>query len=256
MSGAGSEDPRTAFLCRQLADYIEILGNARFNGFRPFDLDGDALLEGLPKLRRLAALLCESGRERGLPIGARIVDRGTGVRLGFGDPTLVGALGIELQDDQVNFLYTLGEPVDLGPKADESGMDRVLDESEGGLFNLLDGLELKSSEPIQVRVDRMLRSGGRTAVDRPVYEAELDPASFAEVLDELRTQHPLPEQRVEQGRFGVLTLSRCLTGDEALSSRETVLEAALEAFSDYVAIARRLTRRFDEPAPAADGAEV
>lgn len=233
-------DPRTAFLCRQFVDYLELLGQAPFDGFKPYDLDGDALLGSLPKLMSFSEVLIAAGQSAGIPLGPKVAPSGSGIRIGFGDPSLVGALGVELNDDSVSFLYTIGEQLDGQALAGAEGADKMLDSCQNGLVNpLADIGEITAGQ--SVRVDRLVWNNGHPAHDRPVYTDDFKPEEFSEVLEELSGQHPPAERRQSQGRSGVLTISRSLEGPAAMVGKEAILEAGLNAFREYLKIARAVS---------------
>lgn len=232
--------PRTSFLCRQLFEYLECLGHAPFESFKPFDLDGDALLDTLPKLRRFAKKLIASAQEAGLPIGLAVSKRGTGLRLSFSDTSWVGVPGIELNDDQIAFTYTVGEAVAGSILAGAEGCDKLLANTENGLVNPLTDWS-PESEGLHVTVDRLVRDGQRWTIDRTLFESEFVAADLGDALDALVNQHPSPELRASQGRSGVITWSKALKGEEALVPSAELLAEALKNFKDFAHLARSLS---------------
>lgn len=232
--------PRTAFLCRQLFEYLECLGHAPFESLKPFDLDGDALLDTLPKLQRLATKLIAAAQDAGLPIGLSVTERGTGLRLNFSDPSWVGVPGMELNDDQIAFTYTVGDEVEGRNLAGAEGSDKLLANTENGLMNPLKEWTPESSD-LQVRVDRLVKNGARWTIDRTLFESEFVPADLGDSLDALVNQHPAPELRVAQGRSGMIVWSKVLKGEEALVPGDELLAEALKNFKDFATLARSLS---------------
>lgn len=247
-----SEHGQTAFLCRQLFEYLEILGQAPFESFKPFDLDGDSLLDSLPKLSRFAELVAESARDQGIPLSYKIINRGSSVRIPFGDPSLLGAVGFELQDDALSFIFTLGEDLPDAPKAGSEAADQALAGNHGGLVNPLQEWQPEGSG-YKVGIDRWVFKNNQWNFDLRVYEADFDAAAFSEVLDELVTQHPKSALRQAQGRSGVLIVSQTLRSEAVLIPSDELKAQALTAFKDYAAMARRLPGLATAETPQAEG---
>jgi hypothetical protein len=234
------ECPRTAFLCRQLFEYLELLGHAPFESFKPFDLDGDALLDSLPKLHRLATAVIDAAQNAGFPLGISVTEKGTGLRMSFSDSSWVGVPGIVLNDGEFSFVYVVGEPLDGQPLAGAAGADKVLANTENGLLNPLAGWQAQMTDT-KIRVDRLVRDGSRMTIDRTLYDADFNSEEFSEVLDLLTNQHPAPEVQQQQGRSGALIWSRTFSGQAALIDRQELINEALGTFKDFAAIARQLS---------------
>jgi hypothetical protein len=237
------DDPRTSFLCHQLVDYLELLGLADFSGFKPYDLDGDGLLDALPKLKNFTASVLSSARESGLDVALEQSQQACAMRVEFSDSSLPGSLAIELGADSLSFQYTVGHPLGSAELSGEAGVDRVLAScGEQGLDNPLAGLALSHADHT-VKVERRERTQERSCVDRSVFEDAFEPDAFLEVIDALSTQHPAADRRAEQGRSGLLTISRTLHGADVYSEVDAVLEQARTSLADYCSVARR----FAEP---------
>lgn len=239
---AESSEPKTSFLCRQLFEYLEILGQAPFESFKPFDLDGDSLLGTLPKAARFVAELASKAAAAGLPIGREAQVQGTSLRLPLTNPAILGSIGIELASDELALTWSVGEPLTGYPNAGPDGADMVLACTDGGLINPLAELKL-SGAGYSARIDRFARNPRGLAQDRTVYDAALQLSEFSEVLDELVTQHPRADVRMAQGRCGVLSIRRSFKGEAATVDGAQLIEQALISLKDFLAIAQALSTK-------------
>lgn len=235
-------DPQTAFLTRQLLDYLEILGQSPFSGFKPYDLDGDALHGTLPKLRRFVGQVRDRAFENGIGLASKPVTRGTGVTLAFADPGKLGAISFELGDDSISFNYSIGAAVEgvrlAGPEGADALLGTLGDEPSD---NPLAGVEIATEEGWTVSVQRLARNEqGGFSWDNTVFEDELKPGDFLEVLEEFRAQHPSPDIRAAQGRSGLLVISRCLMGEELLTGAKGIVGEAIKAVGLFDKVARSL----------------
>jgi hypothetical protein len=237
---SSDECPRTSFLCRQLFEYLELLGHAPFESFKPYDLDGDALLDSIPKLHRFVSKIIKDGQAAGLPLGTKVMQKGTGLRLSFSDSSWVGAPGVELNDDSVSFVYVVGEDLEGCALAGPAGADKILEHTNGGILNPLADWSAQAPDT-KVRVDRLVQDGQRLTIDRTLFDGEFKSDELGEVIDVLMTQHPAADIRAQQGRSGVIAWSRTLSGEAALIGREELLGEALKSFKDFAVIARRLS---------------
>ncbi|RMG16301.1 MAG: hypothetical protein D6731_06440 [Planctomycetota bacterium] len=233
-------DPRTAFLCSQLCDYLDLLGLAPFDGFRPYDFDRDSLGQALPKFRRYAAAVQARANEAGLPVGD-LEPTPTGARLAITDPHALGEVRLELLGEGVRVDLVLGAE----GRAD---VDALLVRAEGGA-NPLEGAE---GDGLSVRVERLRGDGptGPAAIELEVRSGALDPAAFGEVLAELRRHHPAAEAAWGADgayRRASLAVGALLETETALGAGDEVVGAAAKTLERLVGLARKLG---GAPAPA------
>jgi len=240
---AGDADVRTAFLCGQLVDYLDLLGLAPFHGFRPYDFDPDAAQEALGKFYRFAEAVHDRATAAGLPLGD-LRPSPTGARIGLADAALPGELCLDLLEAGVRIEHRSGD-TPTGRLAGRASVDRILAGSEGGAKNPLEGVTPGAG--LHVRVDRLKApsSDGPAHVERETLREELDPAGFALVLEELRRQHPPAEQSRDMAggyRRGALSIGRTIDRHEAVGSGdgEPVLEQTVAALGELVKLARQL----------------
>ena len=192
---AEDSDPRTAFLCGQLTDYLDLLGLGPFRGFRPYDFDMDAAQAVLPKFFKFAQSIQRRAGELGLPIADPRISP-TGARLDLSG--LPGEVSLALTKAGLRVELQLGTSQGAA-KSDLPGrlaVDHVLDQSQDGAENPLAELEAGG---LRVRVERLrVEQAGAldeaAFVERVTYDDDLEPSEFGEVLSELRRQHP-PESQ-------------------------------------------------------------
>lgn len=240
----GHDDVRTAFLCGQLVDYLDLLGLAKFSQFRPYDFDLDAAQEVLPKFLRFAERVHSAGGERGLPLGlVRMSPTGARIELSG----LPGELALDIREAGIRVEHTCGDSAgpDLPGRA---SVDAILAANTGDA-NPLAGQTL---EGLTVRVER-LRSqtaDGEVFVEREIVNTPLDPAEFGYALAELRRQHPPAESaRDAAGHFrrGKLCLGRVLPMETAFGDGEALVGQVLDVVAVLVKAARQLIP-IEEPA--------
>lgn len=233
-------DTLTAFLCRQLHDYLDVLGLVGFEGFKPYDFDPDAAQEALPKFFAFARAVRDRAAAAGLPLG-EVRPSPTGARVGFADGNLPGELALDLLEGGVRVEARVGD-APAGRFAGRAGVDAVLSLSDDGAKNPLEGLEPLD---LAVRVHRLSAESadGAAFPDLETFNGPLDPAAFGEVLAELRRQHPAAAHgRDAAGHFrrGVLSLGRTLERDDLLGQGDQALERAAAALADASQVVRRL----------------
>lgn len=238
-------DTLTAFLCRQLHDYLDVLGLVGFEGFKPYDFDPDAAQEALPKFFAFARAVRDRAVEAGLPLGD-VRPSPTGARVAFADGNLPGELSLDLLDRGVRVEARVGDSP-VGRFAGRAAVDAVLSVAEDGARNPLEGHE---AADLAVRVLRLSADSldGEAFPDLETFKGALEPATFGEVLAELRRQHPSADHgRDAAGHYrrGVLSIGRTIDRDDLLGAGERALERVSAAMSDATRVVRRLA-----PAPA------
>lgn len=229
-------DVRTAFLCRQLHDYFDLLGLAPFGGFKPYDFDLDTIREALPKFQRFAAALRNQATEQGLPLGPPRPSP-TGVRVAFSEEAYAGELALDLLEQGVRVELRCGD----GPGA-RGAVDRLLETTHDGETNPLAGQDLGG---LYVRLERLRSSDadGETFVELETLKEELNADEFGFVLSELRRNHPPAEAGkgiAGYYRRGTLSLGRIIERDAAIGGDSGVLDACLAAVASVVRAARAL----------------
>jgi hypothetical protein len=234
----GDEDPRTRFLVGQLFDYLDLLGFAPFEGFKPYDFDGDTLTDSLPKFRRFVEEVRKAALAAGAPLAAS-VPTPTGTRIGFSNPDLLGEARVELLESGVRIAWRLGEAA-TGRFAGPAGVDAVLATSESSHRNSLAGIKLASGTgELVARVDRLVASPAGPVVDAETYRHAFSPDLFPDVLQELRLQHPAGDQG-RTPRRGALQIERTIPRDAALDGRDAVIADAAKMLTDVARIAERV----------------
>jgi hypothetical protein len=240
-------DPVTAFLCRQLHDYLDLLGLASFEGFRPYDFDPDAAQEAIPKFFGFVRAVREKGNEAGVGLGeARPAP--TGGRLTFADMALPGELRLDLTKDGVRVELRIGDAPG-GRFPGRTAVDALLAQTKDGERNPLAALD--KAAVLNVRVERLSAAGpdGEAWPALQTYSAPLDPGAFGEVLAELRRQHPIPGARPDatgHWRRGALSIGRDLPRAALVDQGPAAVDEVLRAVGELVKVARALA-----PAPAA-----
>ncbi|MCO5171940.1 MAG: hypothetical protein M9894_37040 [Planctomycetes bacterium] len=232
-------DALTAFLCRQLHDYLDVLGLVGFEGFKPYDFDVDAAQEALPKFFSFAGAARARAQEGGLPLG-EVRPSPTGARIAFADGNVPGELSLDLLDKGVRVELRAGD-APAGRFAGAAAVDALLAASEDGAKNPLAGLELKD---LHARVHRLSADSpdGEAFPDLETFHGPVEAEAFGEVLAELRRQHPADHGRDAAGHYrrGVLSVGRVVERDELLGAGERALERVGAAIADVVKVARRL----------------
>ncbi|MGE0710196.1 MAG: hypothetical protein AB7N76_07645 [Planctomycetota bacterium] len=228
----GHPDTRTAFLCGQLADYLDLLGLGPFLGFRPYDFDMDAAQAVLPKFLKFAGLVQSMAQERGLPLGPAHVSP-TGARLDL--TALPGEISLDLHKDGLRVELRCGDG--LGDLPGREAVDRILQASA----NPLADEDLR--EGLSVRVERLRIDGAQLFVERATHEGPLEPTEFGEVLAELRRQHPARDEARDAAghlRQGRLSIGRLIPHEQAAGEAAALEEQVLDTLATLVRIARRL----------------
>jgi hypothetical protein len=233
-------DALTAFLCRQLHDYLDVLGLVGFEGFKPYDFDPDAAQEALPKFFSFARAVRARALEAGHPL-ADVRPSPTGARVAFADASLPGELALDLLDRGVRVELRAGDSP-AGRLAGRAAVDVVLAGAQDGARNPLADLDVSG---LSARVHRLsaAHADGEAFPDLETLHVPLEPALFGEVLAELRRQHPDNEHaRDATGHYrrGVLSVGRVLERDDLLGAGERALEKTVAAVVDAVKVARRL----------------
>lgn len=242
-------DPVTAFLCRQLHDYLDLLGLAAFDGFRPYDFDPDAAQEAIPKFFGFVRAVREKGNEAGVGLGeARPAP--TGGRLTFADMALPGELRLDLTKDGVRVALRVGDAPG-GRFPGRTAVDSLLAHTKDGERNPLAG---GAPAGLYACVERLSAAGpdGEAWPDLETHSAPLDPAAFGEVLAELRRQHPVPGARPDatgHWRRGALSIGRDLPRAALVDQGAAAVDEVLRVVSELLKVARALAPA--APAPAA-----
>lgn len=233
------DDPRTAFLCGQLVDYLDLLGLATFKGFRPYDFDLEAAQEALPKFFKFAERIHAVATERGLPLGDVRMSP-TGARIDL--QSLPGELALDIREAGLRVELALGDTfgVDLPGRA---AVDAVLAAHTAEDANPLAGMELPA---LTARVDRLqARSadGLEAFPERTIMTQALDAAEFHHVLGELRRQHPSVDAAKDATghyRRGKLAIGYLVPKAEAIGDGAALIEGILGKATHLVHIARAL----------------
>jgi len=234
------DDPRTAFLCGQACDYLDLLGLNQFRGFRPYDFDPDAAHEARTKFLRFAEALHTACRDAGMPL-AELGASSIGARFGFADAGTPGEIAVDLLATGVRIAYRVGD-ARQGRFPGRQGVDEVLrlaGEAEGALLEA-------APEGLTVRVERLHSetAEGAPVVDRETFRDALSPESLTFALEELKLQHPEDARDVSGGyRSGALSVGLLIPRREAVGdgSGEAVLARAQQAVGDALSVARALT---------------
>jgi hypothetical protein len=229
-------DARTAFLCRQLFDYIDLLGFATFEGFKPYDFDGDALVDSLKKLRSFVEEVRKALAASGSPFGTA-APTPQGSRIAFANPACLGEARIDLATDGIRVGWRVGDSPS-GRAPGQAGVDALLALTDDGRRNKAAGLELVS-RGLRVRVERLVPGPIGLTVENETYAHDFTPGDLGEALHELRLQHP-SGAGARTARFGALAVE-CLVGrDEACGGRDAVVSAAARILLDVGRLAERL----------------
>jgi hypothetical protein len=239
----GDDDPRTAFLCSQLCDYLDLLGLSAFTGFRPYDFDSDTAQEALPKFQKFVAQLKTKAGDAGLGLG-ETYQSPTGVRIAFSDPELLGELRVDLLEAGIRVEHRVGDATS-GRHPGREALDTILarSKSEEGELNPLSGADL---DTLQVRIER-LRSDqptGPAFVELETLKSELEADAFDFVLSELRRQHP--ESAAAKGvsghyRRAALSIGRMISREDLLGDGAAATDLCLGALKAIMAAAHSLT---------------
>jgi hypothetical protein len=237
------EDGVTSFLARQMVDYLDALGLAPFEGFKPYDFDFDAFTQALPKLRLFADAARAEAVAQGVALAGSSRPSTFGARVGFGDPSLVGELRFDLLEGGLTIGWRLGT-AEEGRFPGSLAADRVLAATQGGIVNPLAGLDL-AGERWFVRVDRLAGDEG-DASESKTLDAPFDAATFGEALDALRVQHPESATPRGRRRRGALSVEWRLSTDDAIAARDAVVKEAARAIVDLERVARRVSARAAE----------
>jgi hypothetical protein len=237
------EDTRTAFLCGQFHDYLDLLGLASFTGFKPYDFDPDTAQEALAKFSRFAQAVHGAAQGRGLPLGNPRLSP-TGARLPFSDAALPGELCLDLLEAGVRVELRLGD-APAGRLAGREAVDRLLDSSADGERNPLEGHD--SADGLYVRIERLRADAldGAAFVERETLHQDLDAAEFGYVLSELRAQHPPAERSRDMSghyRRATLSLGCLIDRHDAVGSGDgaPVIEQVVSTLTSLSKIARAL----------------
>ena len=223
----GHKDPRTAFLCGQVFDYIDLLGFAPFEGFKPYDFDGDTIPDALPKFRRFVGDVRTAATQGGAPLG-ELHSTPNGARIAFANPRFPGEVRLDLGTDGVRVAWFV---------ADKEA-ERLLLATDDGAKNPWAGVKLGSSGLV-LRVERLVEGDQGLVAEAETYTSDLDPARFPEALHELRRQNPR-EQEGREVRHGALEVFGTLARDAALDGRDAVIGAATKLVLDAVTLAERV----------------
>ncbi len=241
------EDPRTAFLCAQLHDYLDLLGLAPFNGFKPYDMDLDTRHEALAKFFKFVQAVREEALGQGLPLGEPSATTG-GARLPFGADDLPGELRLELMTTGIRAELVLGDS-SQGQRPGRASLDWLLERTENGKLNPLarpKDAKQQSTDGLHVRLERLRQDRGHPEpfVERELFCQPLQPDGFDEVLAELALQHPpLERARGAAGEYraGRLAIGQDIPRSEALSPARSLLDLTVEAVVRLTRLARALT---------------
>lgn len=232
------EDPRTRFLVGQLFDYLDLMGFAPFEGFKPYDFDGDTLTDSLPKFRRFV----DEARKAALALGAPLAETlptPTGARIEFSNPGLLGEARLDLLAEGVRVAWRVGD-APMGRLAGSTGTDALLETCEASHKNPLLGIKLATGTGhLVARVERLVASPQGPVVDAQTYEHAFSPEDFPDVLQALRLQHPSGDQG-RTPRRGALQIEKVIPRDECLAGREAVLAEAAKILSDVARIGERV----------------
>jgi hypothetical protein len=232
------EDPRTRFLAGQLFDYLDLLGLAPFDGFRPYDFDGDALAElELPKFQRFV----DEARKVALPSGALLGERAptaTGARIGFSNPSFFGEARLDLLDKGIRIAWSVGEAL-AGRFPSSLGVDTLLASYEATKKNPVAGLDLATRD-FAIRVERLVPSPAGLVVDAETYRHAFEPDAFPGALEELRRQHPAGDPG-RTPRRGALHVERTISREDALTGRDAVVAEAAKALVEVSRLAERVS---------------
>lgn len=242
-------DALTAFLCRQLHDYLDVLGLVGFEGFKPYDFDPDAAQESLPKFFSFARAARARAVEAGHPLG-EVRPSPTGARIAFADAGLPGELALDLLEQGVRVELRAGDSL-VGRLAGRAAVDAVLSATQDGGKNPLADLDVVG---LHARVHRMSAESpdGEAFPDLETLHTPLEPSTFGEVLAELRRQHPQADHARDAAghyRRGVLSVGRLLDRDDLLGAGERALEKTVAALGDALKVASRLAAT-SAPSPA------
>ncbi len=249
------EDPRTSFLCAQLHDYLDLLGLAPFNGFKPYDMDVDTMHEALPKFLKFVQAVREEGIGQGLPLGMPRTTS-TGARVPFSADDLLGELRLDLRESGIRVELSLGDAPE-GSAPGRAAIDSLLERSADGQLNPLAG---QQGDGLRVRLERLRqeRGGGELFFDREIADVPFDPDSFGEVLADLRLQHPpLARARGAAGEYrqARLAIGADIARSEALSPARSLVDLTTEAVVRLTKLARVLVNGLESGASAPAGTE-
>ncbi len=240
----GDLDPLTAFLCRQLHDYLDVLGLAGFGGFKPYDFDPDAAHEALPKFLAFAHAARAAAVEAGVPLG-EVRPSPTGARIAWADEDLPGELRLDLLEAGLRIEHRAGD-APAGRHAGRRAVDAILARPEDE--NPLAGLSDADAGGLRLRVERLTASapGGEAFPDLVVLDEALAPAEFGLALEELRRQHPPAERARDLAghtRQGALSIGRLVARDDLLGAAEAATAPVVAACHDLLRVARALAPR-------------
>lgn len=220
-------DPRTSFLCRQLFDYIDLLGFAPFEGFKPYDFDADTFPDALPKFRRFVDDVKKAATHDGAPLG-ELHSTPTGARVAFANARFPGELRFDLT----------GEGIRVGWSVVAGEAERLLQATDDGKKNPFAAVKL-ATKGMKVRVERLIEGEHGLAIDTETYSADLDPAHFTDALHELRLQNPAKQQGREVRR-GSLEVVALVARDDALEGHDAVVTTATRVVFDLLRLVERL----------------
>lgn len=186
----GDACPRTAFLCGQLGDYLDLLGLGAFHGFRPYDFDREALADALPKFQAFAGAVREQAIARGLNLGP-VRPHPIGARLPFADAGLPGELALDLLGEGIRIELRLGDAPG-GRQAGRAALDALLERSQDGERNPLAAGAPADLPALTVRIERHRGHDAQVAgwLEKETLNTAFDPAELGFVLSEVRRQHP------------------------------------------------------------------
>lgn len=234
-------DPLTAFLCGQVHDYLDLLGLAPFNGFKPYDMDVDTMHEALPKFLKFVEAVRAEGIGRGLPLSKPRMSA-TGARLPFASDTLLGELRFDLLERGIRVELSLGDGLE-GPHPGRGALDRLLELTQDGEVNPLAGQTLEDDLYVRLGRLRQERGQGEVFFDREVSRQPLDPDAFGELLGDLRLQHPPHDKALSAAgdyRQGLLAIGREVPRADALSPAKSLLGKTTDAAEVLTRLARNL----------------
>ena len=238
------DDVRTAFLCRQLHDYLDLLGLASFTGFKPYDFDPDTAQEALVKFTGFARAVHAAAQGQGLALGS-VRPTPIGARLPFSDAALPGELSLALVGEQgLRVELRLGDGLG-GRLAGRAAVDRLLESTEDGAQNPL--AEFSAEQALYVRIERLLAESLEEGfyVERETSRLDLNPAEFGEVLGELRGQHPPADQAKDMAghyRRGALSIGCMIDRHTAVGSGDgaPLIEQVVQTLTTLGKLARTL----------------